>query len=331
MTNRRAMRSFAALLCTVALSAQTWEQDLERAKAKANEQGKLLLLLFAGPEGCVRTKRFETEILSHPDFRAEAERTLVFVRAPSLFGDQEVLAAARSLALSHAVESAPTLALADASGRPLANTGPMPLPPSLFLRHLDALRVAAQAREEAFALVRARPPAERLRAVEQFAGNGFESLSTWNWIQRLHADFFAELLQSPEMAPEDVKRWREQEIFTKTQTATALLQMEITPFAEQGRWDEFERRIDASIELHRNLPSFRQEALYYRAIAAIDGRKDMAAGLVLLGQALNADPQPSSEQRWWGKFEMIARALDSLGKQAQVKSNASDQAPSSGK
>ena len=45
-----------------------WEQNYEQALAKANEEGKVVLMLFSGSDWCVNCKRLDKKILSQQAF-----------------------------------------------------------------------------------------------------------------------------------------------------------------------------------------------------------------------------------------------------------------------
>lgn len=58
-----------------------WEKDLEKAKQKAHEQHKYILLNFSGSDWCGPCIRMHKEIFESDPFKDFAEKNLVLVKA----------------------------------------------------------------------------------------------------------------------------------------------------------------------------------------------------------------------------------------------------------
>ncbi|MCC5833374.1 MAG: thioredoxin family protein [Opitutales bacterium] len=56
-----------------------WLLDFEEAKAKAKEEGKIILLEFHGSDWCPPCIRLNKEVLSKPEFKEFADKNLVLV------------------------------------------------------------------------------------------------------------------------------------------------------------------------------------------------------------------------------------------------------------
>jgi thioredoxin-related protein len=63
------------------VSAQTWEPSFDAAKAKAEREGKNIVLTFAGSDWCIPCMKLEKTIWSSQDFMNYAKDHFVLYRA----------------------------------------------------------------------------------------------------------------------------------------------------------------------------------------------------------------------------------------------------------
>ena len=77
----RILISYLFLFITTMVSAQTWEPSFEAAKAKAEQEGKDIVLTFAGSDWCIPCMKLEKEIWSSQDFMDYAKDHFVMYRA----------------------------------------------------------------------------------------------------------------------------------------------------------------------------------------------------------------------------------------------------------
>ncbi len=63
---------------------QQWNTDLEVAKSKALSQNKNILLVFSGSDWCPRCIELEKKIWQSEEFKTEAEKTWILLRADFL-------------------------------------------------------------------------------------------------------------------------------------------------------------------------------------------------------------------------------------------------------
>ena len=77
----RILISYLFLFITTMVSAQTWEPSFEAAKAKAAQEGKDIVLTFAGSDWCIPCMKLEKEIWSSQEFMDYAKDHLVMYRA----------------------------------------------------------------------------------------------------------------------------------------------------------------------------------------------------------------------------------------------------------
>lgn len=64
--------------------SQEWNTDLEAAKKKALTQNKNILLVFSGSDWCPRCIELEKNIWQSAEFKAEADKNWVLLRADFL-------------------------------------------------------------------------------------------------------------------------------------------------------------------------------------------------------------------------------------------------------
>jgi thioredoxin-related protein len=60
---------------------QDWNTDFETAKKQAAAANKNILLVFSGPEWCENCTKLDELVWASPEFRAEAEKSWVLLRA----------------------------------------------------------------------------------------------------------------------------------------------------------------------------------------------------------------------------------------------------------
>jgi thioredoxin-related protein len=76
------MRLLSIILTALLLnSSLVWENDLEVAKQKAQDQHKHILVSFSGSDWCIPCIKMEKEIFESADFNSFAEANLVLVKA----------------------------------------------------------------------------------------------------------------------------------------------------------------------------------------------------------------------------------------------------------
>ena len=63
---------------------QDWNTNLEIAKSKALSQNKNILLVFSGSDWCTRCIELEKTVWQSPEFKAEADKNWVLLRADFL-------------------------------------------------------------------------------------------------------------------------------------------------------------------------------------------------------------------------------------------------------
>lgn len=75
---------FVCLMLSAVGFCQEWNTELEVAKSKAVAQNKNILLVFSGSDWCARCIELEKKVWQNPEFKAEAEKNWVLLRADFL-------------------------------------------------------------------------------------------------------------------------------------------------------------------------------------------------------------------------------------------------------
>lgn len=121
-----------------------WTTDYEQAKKDAAKSGKSLLMDFSGSDWCGWCIRLDKEVFNHDVFKKAVVRDFV----PVLLDypndkskiSAEVQAQNQKLQGEYDIKGFPTIILADAQGRPYAQTGYQAGGPEAYLKHLAELR-----------------------------------------------------------------------------------------------------------------------------------------------------------------------------------------------
>lgn len=127
-----------------------WITDFAAAQKKAVAEGKDLLLDFTGSDWCIWCKRLDAEVFSQKVFISEAQTKFVFVLLdfPNNTSRQsaELQKQNKRLMGQYDVQGFPTIILADAMGKPYAQTGYEEGGPIAYLQHLAELRLQRPAK-----------------------------------------------------------------------------------------------------------------------------------------------------------------------------------------
>lgn len=142
-----------------------WTTDYEAAKKQAAKEKKDLLIDFTGSDWCVWCKRLKAEVFDHEEFsKGVADKYVLveldFPRDQARI-DGKIMARNQKLAKLYAIRGYPTIILADAKGRPFAQTGYQEGGPSAYLKHLGELQGNKSSRDKAL------EEANKLKGVEK--------------------------------------------------------------------------------------------------------------------------------------------------------------------
>ena len=114
----------ALILCFVAGSLMadeaTWTTSVPEAKAKAEKEGKLILLHFTGSDWCPWCKKLDAEVFSKPEFSEYAKKNLVLVKVDfphHISQSEDLVKANKELKSDYKITGFPTLVLINPDGK----------------------------------------------------------------------------------------------------------------------------------------------------------------------------------------------------------------------
>lgn len=284
--------TLASLLTGSALAGgEAWTENFADAQKAAETDKKDLLLEFTGSDWCPPCKELAKNVFSHDAFAEGAGIDFVLVKLdyPNAPQSDELKAQNQALAEKYAIEGFPTVVLADAAGRPYAQTGFRPGGPEQYLAHLAELKETRVTRDEHFAaadkaegIAKAKHLHEALQAVGDDLAVAFYG-DTVEQILELDSDNAAGLKGHYESL------YRAQLLREKLQAILG----QARPGADGA---SLIKQLDELLA-DKDLPSaFRQEALMSKSELQYGLLEDMDAAKATLQEAIDADPDTETAQ-----------------------------------
>ncbi len=136
-------------------SGTQWVDNFDQAKQAATTGKKDLLMDFTGSDWCSWCIKLRKEVFDQAAFKEAAPKDFVLVELDYPQDDSKLSAEVKAqnarLQKEFAIRGYPTIVLADASGRPYAETGYQEGGPEKYLTHLQELRKIKIQRDQAFA------------------------------------------------------------------------------------------------------------------------------------------------------------------------------------
>ncbi len=140
------------LTSSVFAAGDLWVTDFEKAKATASSEGKDLLMDFTGSDWCGWCIKLRKEVFDLDAFKSAAPKSFVLVELDYPQNksklSKETQEQNAKLQQQFGIRGYPTIILADAQGRPYAQTGYQAGGPEKYLPHLDELRAVKAKRDE---------------------------------------------------------------------------------------------------------------------------------------------------------------------------------------
>jgi protein disulfide-isomerase len=134
---------FAVSACA-AFAAAGWDDDYDKALAKAKAEKKMVLLDFTGSDWCGWCVKLDKDIFSTPDFKAYAKDNLVLVELdfPNKKQQSEKLKAQnQKLKSEFGVKGFPTIVVLNSEGKKVGElVGYTPGGPSAFIAKVNELK-----------------------------------------------------------------------------------------------------------------------------------------------------------------------------------------------
>lgn len=139
------LATFAALslFATAAMAAAGWEDDYDKAMAKAKAEKKTVLLDFTGSDWCGWCIRLDKEVFSQAEFKKYAKENLVLVEVDFPQGKRQTKKLKEQnekLQQEHGVRGYPTIVVLDPEGKKLGQLGYEEGGPKNFIAKLESLK-----------------------------------------------------------------------------------------------------------------------------------------------------------------------------------------------
>lgn len=151
----------------------SWMTDFEAAKARAQAEGKDILVDFTGSDWCTWCIRLDREVFSYQPFYEYTDGNFVLVkldfpRGPGAISPEDL---ARNQAIKDhygaVVEGFPTILLTDSGGRAYARTGFEFGGPTAYVAHLSDLKEIHTERDAAFTAADGLAGVEKAKKLEE--------------------------------------------------------------------------------------------------------------------------------------------------------------------
>jgi thioredoxin-related protein len=126
-----------------------WMTDFAEAQKKAAAEGKDLFINFTGSDWCVWCQRLDKEVFSKKVFIYEAQKHFVFVMVDfprDKPQSDQLKEQNEKLSQRYDASAFPTIILAEANGRPYAQTGYLEGGPLVYMHELARLQLQKRAK-----------------------------------------------------------------------------------------------------------------------------------------------------------------------------------------
>lgn len=130
-------------ISSMALAATGWNDDYDKAVAKAKGEKKMVLLDFTGSDWCSWCMKLDKEVFSKKEFKDYAKENLVLVevdfpngkRQPKKLKEQN-----EKLKTEHSIHGFPTIVVLNPDGQKVGELGYMEGGPAAFIAKLNELK-----------------------------------------------------------------------------------------------------------------------------------------------------------------------------------------------
>ncbi len=132
-----------ALTSTAALAAGGWDDDYDKALAKAKAEKKMVLLDFTGSDWCPWCIKLDGEVFSKADFKTYAKENLVLVEVDFPNGKRQTKKLKQQndkLKEEFGVKGFPTVIVLNSEGKKVGQLGYQEGGPKPFTAKLDELK-----------------------------------------------------------------------------------------------------------------------------------------------------------------------------------------------
>ena len=132
-----------AVSTSAALAAAGWDDDYDKALAKAKTEKKMVLLDFTGSDWCGWCVKLDKEVFSKPEFKTYAKDNLVLVEVDfphEKRQSKKLKEQNEKLQKDFGVSGFPTIIVLNAEGKQVGKLGYMEGGPTAFIAKVNELK-----------------------------------------------------------------------------------------------------------------------------------------------------------------------------------------------
>ena len=132
-----------AVSTSAALAAAGWDDDYDKALAKAKTEKKMVLLDFTGSDWCGWCIKLDKEVFSKTEFKTYAKDNLVLVELDFPQGKKQSAKLQKQnekLKKQYSISGFPTVIVLNAEGKQVGQLGYMEGGPAAFIAKLNELK-----------------------------------------------------------------------------------------------------------------------------------------------------------------------------------------------
>jgi thioredoxin-related protein len=285
------LTSAAALACALTVSTfaagDLWVTDFEKAKQTAAKEGKDLLMDFTGSDWCGWCIKLRKEVFDLDAFKTAGPKNFVLVELDFPQNksklSKETQEQNAKLQQQFGIRGYPTIILADAQGRPYAQTGYQEGGPDNYLKHLEELRAVRVKRDEAW------KKAEGAQGVEKakFLAAGLKALD-----EDLASQHYSQVISEvTKLDPKDETGVGSAMSF---KADLAKMQSELGSIAKKDGTAGARKAADEFITAHPKLTANQKQVTLFSLLNVYRPPQDNETVLKLMGEVKALDP--ASEQ-----------------------------------
>lgn len=143
MTFSLAVIASVLLLSSSAFAGSGWMDNIEKAKKKAKEENKLLLMDFTGSDWCGWCIKLDKEVFSQREFKKYAKANLILMEVDFPKGKKlkkKLREQNDALKKEYGITGYPTIVVLDSDGNKVGKLGYMKGGPEPFIAELEKLK-----------------------------------------------------------------------------------------------------------------------------------------------------------------------------------------------
>jgi thioredoxin-related protein len=292
--NRSALILAVLLFLSGAAGAAEWIENFEDAKAKAQKEGKHLLLDFTGSDWCGWCKKLKHEVFDTEVFRREAPKNFILVELDFPHGKAQADSIRRQnqeLSQRFGIEGYPTVILCDANGNFYARTGYRDGGGESYVNYLTEIHDRKARREDLVVRAAKAHGVEKAKLLDEAISNLGKDETFPNY-----DDTIAEIVAAD----------ADNALGLKAKYGLRVELKSIVATAEAGDVDGAIQQLDKMAGESSASAQRKQEILYLKAIL-LKVKRDERSSITVLKSAREADPQSE-------RGKEIAAILAELGK-----------------